>query len=1204
MKKYFSISQVAKDFVNTAKVTAKTIIREYNKPVKTIPPNTIGGQAGGCKYIWEDIIFKFAVDWLGIYHSDEYAQKAASHELKTAMRFYQLCPGLRIPLLAVIDYRGYRMVAESILPLTAETIRYGSNDGGHNLHDSDPELSKMMKRCARKINIAGHKIKGKTMYGPFDIEGHKGTDGHYYLLDFARVFPPTVESGQDVHQTYLYRLLRPEFVKNYHVPLSSDAFSLLSVGETFAEENQRVRDASAHLFNSVIPHVADMLVQEADRHLESLENQLTESVHREGVNIRYLGLLRKHIVKRSERLGAILLLEMCARSIKNILKSKLREKSKQPGITENRIHLSVMTYLNFLLGRSSPSESMTPEAFWHDGIKAAVTKQFRASLTPTEMRAAFDLRLSLNMHKLVNRICQLVGIKVSKQAMSELSKADPFTFAFVLPDIKKISAKVKHMNITSLSEAMEMALRSSRTGGPASERLFNLAQEKFEQSIRSIPDNEKTLIKYGEELMTHGDHIKEEGDSAALVLVYYQKAFDKLRQARHVEYLLMLGQKLVRRYTDGWEERDQFLALAERCYEELSSFSTGPANPPLKRSLEDSRDDTSYECNEVVCRGFFEWARVLLYKARRCCSLTTYKAAGERFQRALEADIQSFPTLDAAVLRMCDNPVRMAIIFELFLKNTSFYHFDITSLFDAKLVDEDLLTCLPAFSRCSSLAYLDLTGCCHLDLSKALPISHLKNLETLIISDSSVDDNLLKLIVPEASELTTLLARSCRITDQGLEALGRLTKLATLDLSGCLNITDGGILKMIQQGCQSLRKVLFSCTEGITDTGIGFLAANLSQLQHLSVSRCPNITEAGINKLLAEQPALRLHTLDISKSRLSARSLCDFLTSPICSALRELDLSWIAELNDNALTQFIKLHGMKCERLVLFGCENITNASIEVMATHCQLLVHLDISKCITLSSSALPLLIKSNPRLQHFHADNCHRLDDSVLVALGESGAATSVVLNHMKHITDEGINSLVSGCKNLERLEFSLCKKLTDKSLFSIANNCPRLRILVLQCCPDMTDRGTTYLVQNCHYIEVLDFSGSRCIGDLCVLEACCPFLTWLSLHTAAGVSESSFEAIFRMPSLRYLNVYDLSRIVDNHLFILKQNAHSLQELVYGGNKFSQDGLAQFKNARPHVQVHTHQKPPNHTADWRHAQSFSIFHVSGRASSNRESF
>ena len=48
---------------------------------KTIKPTSIGGIAGGDKYIVQNILFKFAVDSKGIYGGDDYAMKVAGHEV-------------------------------------------------------------------------------------------------------------------------------------------------------------------------------------------------------------------------------------------------------------------------------------------------------------------------------------------------------------------------------------------------------------------------------------------------------------------------------------------------------------------------------------------------------------------------------------------------------------------------------------------------------------------------------------------------------------------------------------------------------------------------------------------------------------------------------------------------------------------------------------------------------------------------------------------------------------------------------------------------------------------------------------------------------------------------------------------------------------------------------------------------------------------
>ncbi len=70
--------------VYTAQTYGRVIISELSVPIhyKTIKPTSIGGTAGGEKYIVNGILFKFALDFNGIYGGDENAAKAAGHDLK------------------------------------------------------------------------------------------------------------------------------------------------------------------------------------------------------------------------------------------------------------------------------------------------------------------------------------------------------------------------------------------------------------------------------------------------------------------------------------------------------------------------------------------------------------------------------------------------------------------------------------------------------------------------------------------------------------------------------------------------------------------------------------------------------------------------------------------------------------------------------------------------------------------------------------------------------------------------------------------------------------------------------------------------------------------------------------------------------------------------------------------------------------------
>ena len=98
--------------------------------------------------------------------------------------------------MSLVDYRGFRLIAMSILPIRgSQTIIYGSDDYGHTIYNDDPTMESLVKKGAKMMNIKEHKCgmnlkTSRTLWGPADLEGHLGTDNRFYLLDFSRVLPP------------------------------------------------------------------------------------------------------------------------------------------------------------------------------------------------------------------------------------------------------------------------------------------------------------------------------------------------------------------------------------------------------------------------------------------------------------------------------------------------------------------------------------------------------------------------------------------------------------------------------------------------------------------------------------------------------------------------------------------------------------------------------------------------------------------------------------------------------------------------------------------------------------------------------------------------------------------------------------------------------------------------------------------------------
>jgi Clustered mitochondria len=87
---------------------------------------------GGDKYIVNSILFKFAVDSNSLFNDNDYAAaKVGGHELKGLLTYFSLgLTDVHVPLMALVDYRGFRLIAMAVLPLQGNTLIYGSNDAG------------------------------------------------------------------------------------------------------------------------------------------------------------------------------------------------------------------------------------------------------------------------------------------------------------------------------------------------------------------------------------------------------------------------------------------------------------------------------------------------------------------------------------------------------------------------------------------------------------------------------------------------------------------------------------------------------------------------------------------------------------------------------------------------------------------------------------------------------------------------------------------------------------------------------------------------------------------------------------------------------------------------------------------------------------------------------------------------------------------
>lgn len=405
------------DFICAATTYARIIVSEINLPKKkkTIQPVGIGGMAGGTKYIKNGILFKFALDtqlkvpdgarhgwsykWLYGWDNPSHknASKAAGRELGGIQAMLvTFTPKLHYPLMCIIDHCGYRLVATAFLPISSNSIKYGSCDGGRTVHAAIPDLNDAMAQAGMQLGLCEHKVRDKMLYGPGDIEAHLGADGRYYVIDFARLMPPESppEDSDDRRlegRSVFYKLLRPEFVFKYKQQkdkyLCSDTFTAWGLFDPRAAQLCRdVTEATNYLHNAVIPEFAQKFerskfaaeyisfiqrVQFDRSYHQALELlgkfiiPITSDMHAFGCNVRHLGRMR--LLVKQEQLQRLLLSICVARVVKNNIREQMRDfTSRQEGGSpaEEPYKKIVCKNLNFLLGTKGNEEAA--RTYWTD----------------------------------------------------------------------------------------------------------------------------------------------------------------------------------------------------------------------------------------------------------------------------------------------------------------------------------------------------------------------------------------------------------------------------------------------------------------------------------------------------------------------------------------------------------------------------------------------------------------------------------------------------------------------------------------------------------------------------------------------------------------------------------------------------------------------------------------------------------------------
>ncbi|KAJ8367901.1 hypothetical protein SKAU_G00079290 [Synaphobranchus kaupii] len=154
-------------------------------------------------FIWNNIFFSLGFDVRD--HYRELGGDAAAHAAPTndlnGVRAYGAVDveGLYTLGTVVVDYRGYRVTAQSIIPGILEreqeqSVVYGSIDFGKTVV-SHARYLELLEKTSRPLKVQRHAVLSEkdqpvVLCSSVECKGIMGNDGRHYILDLLRTFPP------------------------------------------------------------------------------------------------------------------------------------------------------------------------------------------------------------------------------------------------------------------------------------------------------------------------------------------------------------------------------------------------------------------------------------------------------------------------------------------------------------------------------------------------------------------------------------------------------------------------------------------------------------------------------------------------------------------------------------------------------------------------------------------------------------------------------------------------------------------------------------------------------------------------------------------------------------------------------------------------------------------------------------------------------
>ena len=286
-----------------------------------------------------------------------------------------------------------------------------------------------------------------------------------------------------------------------------------------------------------------------------------------------------------------------------------------------------------------------------------------------------------------------------------------------------------------------------------------------------------------------------------------------------------------------------------------------------------------------------------------------------------------------------------------------------------------------------------------------------------------------------------------------------LPTLSSLDLSGCVNLSDTVLETGFLIDLPALTHINLSLCKKVTDNSLGRIGTRCRNLERLDLGGCTKITNSGLLLLASRTlPLLSLTNLNlrscwqVTDNGISA--LAGAGTSSHALPLHTLVLQDCQKLSDESL-RYISEGLRSLQYLNLSFCASITDSGMKCLARMATL-KELNLRFCDNISDIGVSYLSEGSIGLHTLDVSFCDRVTDGAMAHIASGLFNLKSLALASSRIQDEGMSKISKTLLDLERLNVGQCARITDRSLVSVGESMMKLKSIDVYGCAKITSAG----------------------------------------------------------------------------------------------------------------------------------------------------